>query len=84
MFVISVVAHRVTCLHGVRVRRGLSAQLRNQIYQVLSRMAPVVIDVDALPQSLVLAAPPTTSSPAAAGLRRVGSQAAHVTHARLR
>ena len=80
------VAQRVTGLQRVRIRRSLPAQLRKNIHVVLGRVAPVVIEVDALPQSLVLipaVAASASATPTAGWQRRVLPQRAHIAHARL-
>ena len=82
------ITHRVSGLHTVRVRRTLAAQLRKHVHVVRGRVAPVVVEVDALPQTLILipapAAPAESTAPSAAGQRGVLAQAAHIAHAGLR
>ena len=57
-----VVAHRIAGLHGVRVRGTLAAQLRKQVHIVAGRVAPVVVEVDALAQTHSLQPAPAESA----------------------
>ena len=79
------IADRIAGLQRVRIRGALAAELGNEIDEVGSRVALVVIQVDALPQALILrtAATPAATAEAttAAGLRGVCAQTAVVADA---
>jgi hypothetical protein len=83
-----VIADCVAGLHRVGARSVLAAQLRENVHVVRRRVGPVVVEVDALAQSLILVpAPAATAKPspsAPAGLRGVLANAAVIARAGLR